>query len=90
MWCFNDSQRKKMDAAWALTVLVVDALDDSDGLFPLGLGWFPAAFALSSGLYMVVPSGRSAFTIEHDLRHIFWAFDDECPEEASWYARRGY
>ncbi len=87
MWRFNDAQREKLGADWAFTVFVVDASDDPDGQFRSG--GFPAAFALPGGLYMVVPSGRSASTIAHELGHIFWAFD-EYSGGASWNARRGY
>lgn len=87
MWRFNHAQRERLDADWAFTIFIVDASDDSDGLF--APGGFPAAFALPGGLYTVVPSGRAASTIAHEMGHIFWAFD-EYENGASYTARRGY
>ena len=89
MWEFNHSQREKLGTDWSFTILIADASDDPDGLFADTPGGFPAAFALPGGLYMVVPSGRSASTIAHELGHIFWAFDEYTGGE-SYYARRGY
>ncbi|MCG8651914.1 MAG: dockerin type I domain-containing protein [Pirellulales bacterium] len=87
IWRFNHDQRERLNADWSFTVFVVDSSDDPNGLF--APGGFPAAFALPGGLYMVVPSERSASTIAHEMGHIFWAFD-EYPGGASYNARRGY
>ncbi len=87
IWQFNHAQREQFDTDWAFTVFVVDSSDDDDGLF--APGGFPAAFALPGGLYMVVPSERSASTVAHEMGHIFWAFD-EYPGGSPYEARRGY
>ncbi len=86
VWEYNHALRLREEADWGFTIFVVDASDDPDGLFNGGL---PGAFALSGGLYMVVPTSRSASTVAHEMGHIFWAFD-EYPGGSPYQAKRGY
>ena len=85
---FNQQQRDLHGTDWAFTIFVVDASDDQDGMFAPGPG-HRGAFAFAGGLFMVVPSTRSAAIFAHEMGHIFWALD-EYPFGASWQDHRGY
>ena len=85
---FNQDQRLQHGTDWALTIFVVDASDDADGRFETGPG-HRGAFAFAGGLFMVIPSTRTAEIFAHELGHIFWAMD-EYPSGASWEDQRGY
>ncbi|QDU75013.1 hypothetical protein Pan97_20330 [Bremerella volcania] len=71
---FNHSQRVANDTNWAFTIFVINAENDSDGLFAPGsvLG----GFSLAGGSFLAVPSERPASTIAHEVSHQFWAMDE--------------
>ncbi len=88
MRAFNNAQRVKAGADWAMTIFVVDSRNDSDGQFAVG-GSFNRAFAFAGGLFMVVPSTRPASTYAHETGHLFWA-RDEYAGGGSYSDFRGY
>ncbi|MEO8272414.1 MAG: hypothetical protein ABI557_22080 [Aureliella sp.] len=88
MRAFNNAQRVKSGTDWAMTVLVVDSRNDSDGQFASG-GSFNKAFSFAGGLFMVVPSTRPASTYAHETGHLFWA-RDEYTGGGSYSDFRGY
>ena len=85
---FNDSQRGTHGTNWAFTIFVVNDENDADGMFAEG-GSFRRAFAFSGGRYLVVPAGRPASSIAHEMGHIFWA-RDEYSGAGSYSQKRGY
>ncbi len=85
---FNQDQRVLHGTDWALTIFVVDASDDVDDMFAPGEG-HRGAFAFAGGLFMVMPSTRSAATFAHEVGHVFWAMD-EYVFGASYQDQRGY
>ncbi len=85
---FNQDQRTLHGTDWAFTIFVVDSSDDQDRQFAAGPG-HRGAFAFPGGLFMVVPSTRTAEIFAHELGHIFWAMD-EYLFGASWQDQRGY
>jgi hypothetical protein len=85
---FNDAQRLEHDTNWGFTIFVVNDENDADGMFLEG-GSFRRAFAFSGGRYLVVPAGRPASTIAHEMGHIFWA-RDEYSGAGSYLQKRGY
>lgn len=85
---FNHDQRVKLGTDWAFTIFIVDASNDSDGMFDLR-GSFPQAFAFAGGAFFVTPSVRPPSTYAHETGHMFWA-RDEYPDSGRWDERRGY
>jgi hypothetical protein len=85
---FNDAQRIEHGTNWGFTIFVVNDGNDADGMFAEG-GSFRRAFAFSGGRYLVVPAGRPASTIAHEMGHIFWA-RDEYSGAGSYLQKRGY
>jgi hypothetical protein len=85
---FNDAQRIAHGTNWGFTIFVVNDENDSDGMFAEG-GSFRRAFAFSGGRYLVVPAGRPASSIAHEMGHIFWA-RDEYSGAGSYSQKRGY
>lgn len=85
---FNDAQRNANGTNWGFTIFVVNDENDADGMFAEG-GSFRRAFAFSGGRYLVVPAGRPASTIAHEMGHIFWA-RDEYSGAGSYLQKRGY
>ena len=85
---FNDSQRGTHGTNWAFTIFVINDENDADGMFAEG-GSFRRAFAFSGGRYLVVPAGRPASSIAHEMGHIFWA-RDEYAGAGSYSQKRGY
>lgn len=72
---FNQDQRTLHGTDWAFTIFVVDSSDDQDRQFAAGPG-HRGDFAFPGGLFMVVPSTRTAEIFAHELGHIFWAMDE--------------
>jgi hypothetical protein len=85
---FNQDQRLAHGTDWAFTIFVADASDDVDKMFAPGSG-HRGAFAFAGGLFMVIPSTRTAEVFAHEMGHIFWAMD-EYQFGASWTNHRGY
>jgi hypothetical protein len=85
---YNDAQRIEHGTNWGFTIFVVNDENDADGMFAEG-GSFRRAFAFSGGRYLVVPAGRPASTIAHEMGHIFWA-RDEYSGAGSYLQKRGY
>lgn len=85
---YNDAQRREHETNWGFTIFVVNDENDTDGMFADG-GSFRRAFAFSGGRYLVVPAGRPASTIAHEMGHIFWA-RDEYSGAGSYLQKRGY
>lgn len=85
---FNDAQRIEHGTNWGFTIFVVNDENDADGMFAEG-GSFRRGFAFSGGRYLVVPAGRPASSIAHEMGHIFWA-RDEYSGAGSYLQKRGY
>ena len=85
---FNDAQRREHETNWGFTIFVVNDENDADGMFADG-GSFRRGFAFSGGRYLVIPAGRPASSIAHELGHIFWA-RDEYSGAGSYLQKRGY
>ena len=85
---FNAAQRIEHGTNWGFTIFVVNDENDADGMFAEG-GSFRRAFAFSGGRYLVVPAGRPASSIAHEMGHIFWA-RDEYAGAGSYLQKRGY
>jgi hypothetical protein len=85
---FNDAQRREHETNWGFTIFVVNDENDADGMFADG-GSFRRGFAFSGGRYLVVPAGRPASSIAHEMGHIFWA-RDEYSGAGSYLQKRGY
>ena len=85
---FNAAQRIEHGTNWGFTIFVVNDENDADGMFAEG-GSFRRAFAFSGGRYLVVPAGRPASSIAHEMGHIFWA-RDEYADAGSYLQKRGY
>jgi hypothetical protein len=85
---FNDAQRIEHGTNWGFTIFVVNDENDADGMFAEG-GSFRRGFAFSGGRYLVVPAGRPASSIAHEIGHIFWA-RDEYSGAGSYLQKRGY
>ena len=85
---FNAAQRIEHGTNWGFTIFVVNDENDADGMFAEG-GSFRRAFAFSGGRYLVVPAGRPASSIAHEMGHIFWA-RDEYSGAGSYLQKRGY
>ena len=85
---FNDAQRIEHGTNWGFTIFVVNDENDADGMFADG-GSFRRGFAFSGGRYLVVPAGRPASSIAHEMGHIFWA-RDEYSGAGSYLQKRGY
>lgn len=71
---FNHSQRVDNNTNWAFTLFVLNAQNDSDGLFPAGS--VRGGFSLAGGSFLAIPSERPASTIAHEVAHQFWAMDE--------------
>lgn len=71
---YNHSQRVANDTNWAFTIFVINAENDSDGLFAPGS--VRGAFSIAGGSFLAVPSERPASTIAHEVSHQFWAMDE--------------
>ena len=84
---YNHTQRIAQDANWAFTIFVINAQNDSDGLFAPGS--IRGAFSIAGGAFMAVPSGRPASTIAHEASHQFWAMD-EYANSGDYDDTRGY
>jgi len=85
---YNDAQRREHETNWGFTIFVVNDENDADGMFADG-GSFRRGFAFSGGRYLVVPAGRPASSIAHEMGHIFWA-RDEYSGAGSYLQKRGY
>ncbi|PQO40870.1 hypothetical protein C5Y97_04640 [Blastopirellula marina] len=84
---FNNQQRTDHDTNWAFTIFVINAENDSDGLFAPGS--LRGAFSIAGGAFMVIPSERPASTIAHETSHQFWAMD-EYASSGNYTDARGY
>ncbi|WP_158264781.1 dockerin type I domain-containing protein [Blastopirellula marina] len=84
---YNHEQRVAHDTNWAFTIFVINAQNDSDGLFAPGS--IRGAFSIAGGAFMAVPSGRPASTIAHETSHQFWAMD-EYANSGDYDDTRGY
>lgn len=71
---FNHAQRVASESDWAFTIFVVNDENDVDGQF--APGGFSRAFAFSGGRFFVMPAGRPATTVAHEVGHMFWARDE--------------
>lgn len=84
---FNNQQRIDHNTNWAFTIFVINAENDSDGLFAPGS--LRGAFSIAGGAFMVIPSERPASTIAHETSHQFWAMD-EYASSGDYTDTRGY
>ncbi|RCS42137.1 hypothetical protein DTL42_20110 [Bremerella cremea] len=84
---FNNQQRIDHNANWAFTIFVINAENDSDGLFAPGS--VRGAFSIAGGAFMAIPSERPASTIAHETSHQFWAMD-EYAASGDYTDTRGY
>lgn len=71
---YNNRLRHELQTDWAFTVFVVDALNDSDGMFAAG-GSFRLSFVYRY-YFFVEPYGRPDVTTAHEMAHIFGARDE--------------
>lgn len=87
-YAYNNALRLSQNADWAFTIFVVNSDQDEDDQFASG-GSFSRAFSYAGGRFIVVPSGRPAQTIAHEVGHMFWA-RDEYYGGGSYTDKRGY
>ncbi len=73
---FNDAQRQANGADWAFTILVANSENDADDQWNGSGSIFSRAFAFSGGRMIVMPSGRPASTVAHEVGHQAWALDE--------------
>ena len=86
---FNDAQRIEHGTNWGFTIFVVNDENDADGMFAEGGSFRRGVCIFPVGRYLVVPAGRPASSIAHEMGHIFWA-RDEYSGAGSYLQKRGY
>lgn len=72
---YNHQQRIANDAHWSFTIFVANSENDEGDTWAAG-GPFSRAFALPQEKLIVMPSGRPASTVAHEVGHMFWAMDE--------------